>query len=263
MAYLSAMVDPIEALREQAKALEAEIHLCLDDPDKGAVHRLRTTIRRFEAQMELVGQLWKATPPPGEIKRLRKLLKKLRTIAGNVRDFDVQREFVAAHTIPQIALDARRLRRYLKRRRSDESLLLQDLLNDIHRKIEGAIQKLLDSLHDNLELSLPATQLATVARLWFAHHRGQSNTIDELHKTRKAAKIARYMAEIAPHSAAAEAVAKKLEDLQHAGGQWHDWVLLVDVAAGRLGKKHPLAEVFQHRCNLSLRAYRRRLARLV
>jgi CHAD domain-containing protein len=68
---------------------------------------------------------------------------------------------------------------------------------------------------------------------------------DHLHDLRKAAKRARYQCEAMPGPQAA-AMAKRLEDLQDAGGAWHDLLDLATVCHEQLGPEHPLSRVIEH-----------------
>ena len=82
----------------------------------------------------------------------------------------------------------------------------------------------------------------------------------QLHELRKRAKLARYLAESAPRSAvAAQRLAKQFATLQQAGGEWHDWLVLAQVAAGELGPSATLSQRFAAHADHALHAFRRRL----
>ena len=94
----STTAHPIRTLREHVTALEAAITLCLADPAPKPVHRLRTSTRRIEAQLMLL-ELLPALPLHHKTAgKARRLLKKLRRAAGQVRDLDVQNDLIATET---------------------------------------------------------------------------------------------------------------------------------------------------------------------
>ncbi len=61
----------------------------------------------------------------------------------------------------------------------------------------------------------------------------------------------------------AHRLATRYGDIQQAGGQWHDWLLLAQVASDELGKSSKLAKRFTSRADRSLRAYKRLLKRRI
>src|ERR1035438_4787019 len=80
----------------------------------------------------------------------------------------------------------------------------------------------------------------------------------QLHELRKRAKLARYVAESAPTSAvAAQRLAGQFAILQQAGGEWHDWLVLAQVAAGELGSSAKLPQRFAAHADHALLAFRR------
>ena len=82
MMQTSPAATPVEQLREQAKRLEAALSVGVATPTTKAVHELRSSTRRVEAQLELLATI-KGLPPykPAAQKVLRRL-EKLRRIAG-------------------------------------------------------------------------------------------------------------------------------------------------------------------------------------
>jgi CHAD domain-containing protein len=254
---------PIQRLREQATALEAALTVCLAKPAPRAVHRLRTSTRRIEAQLLLLDQLKGLPRHRREAEKLRKWLKKLRGLAGTVRDFDVQRKLISSQLTPKTAADARRLRSDLKKQRDNEAEALVGVLERRSSKVSLAMERLLEVLKPAEDLEVPATQLVELARGWFArNHRRAASTEKQLHTTRKVAKLVRYIAEGAPESARAKKLAKDFENIQQAGGEWHDWLQLAGVAGDEFKKDHPLVQVFEHECGKSYGAYCRKLAKL-
>jgi CHAD domain-containing protein len=252
-------VDPIECLQEQIITLKEAFAACQANPTSSAVHHLRTNIRRVEAQMKLLNQLQDLPPHHHETRKLYQELKKVRRYAGKVRDLDIQRELIMVHSTSITATDARRLHRWLKRQRDNEAAELHKMLQRTRAKVFLTLDRLYEALHSDERFSLSATQLVALTQAWFARHCRPNDTIEHLHATRKAAKLARYMVETARGSTTATKIAKSLEDIQRAGGQWHDWIQLVGIAIDKLGKRHPLAESFKGQCDLSLRGYRTKI----
>jgi len=69
MAQADQSAHPVQKLREAVASLEASVLLCLVRPGKVAVHRLRTSTRRVEAQLELLSML--PGLPPHELQAAR------------------------------------------------------------------------------------------------------------------------------------------------------------------------------------------------
>jgi len=271
---------PVQALREAVTSLEAAMLMCLARPRKEAIHRLRTSTRRIEAQLELLSML-PDLPQQGEQKQYAaRLLKKLRQAAGEVRDIDVQRNLIrdeaagksGAHgpnpqIRDQIGGEARSLNRELKRKRDEQANHLVRLLVRLRVELPLVFEKLLDTLKPAEATTLTEAELIALVRKWYARRPQSQPTapaaqdVVELHNIRKRAKLARYLAESAPQAAvAARRLAAQFEELQQAGGQWHDWLLLSKVAAQELGDSAKLTQRFAMRAARSLRAFRRRLS---
>jgi CHAD domain-containing protein len=127
-------------------------------------------------------------------------------------------------------------------------------------------EKLLHTLAPAESLALSEAQLTGLAHNLYAHPisgptPAPHNDTAQLHALRKRAKLARYLAESAPPSAAkAHRLAAHFEKLQEAGGKWHDWLLLADIAAAELGDSATLAARFAARTQSSLRTFKRRLS---
>jgi CHAD domain-containing protein len=275
MARSAPSAHPLQTLTDNIKAFEAAILVCLSKPNKKAVHKLRTTTRRIEAQLELLGTLPNLPPHDKQAQRARRLLKKLRSAAGHVRDLDVQRALIADEAAgknggprptPEIRKEATRLRRKLKHERDKQAADLLQLLKKHRKKFPVVFEKLLDALEPAESLTLSQARLIAIVREWYAQHTPGSSTPpddpDELHNIRKRAKLARYLAESAPESAAsARRLAAHFESLQQAGGKWHDWLLLQKLSASKLGKSAKLPQRFSARADDSLRDFKRRLTK--
>lgn len=262
---------PVQVLRETTTALEAAVFECLQKPRKKSVHTVRTTTRRIEAQLNLL-PLAGGFPPLGDqARKVLPILKKLRRAAGHVRDIDVQRDLIAseAEKSPDdhaVSRDAKKLRTCLGRCREKEADKLLKLLKKLHARLPRRIKALLDQLDPARDAVLPENRLLTLARDWYnlqiePHWQpAASGDPDELHAIRKIAKLARYLAETAPESATrARRLAAHFEAVQKAGGEWHDWLLLAQLARKHLGGSSPLVTRFQSSAQLALADFRHAL----
>ncbi len=268
----STFAHPIRTLREHVTALEAAITLCLADPAPKPVHRLRTSTRRIEAQLMLF-ELLPALPPHDKAARkARRLLKKLRRAAGQVRDLDVQSNLIAAEipddTPKSILNKSLQLRETLDSQRTAAAQHLIQILQKHQAKLALTVESLLTTLASAEPLTMAPTQLSTLIQSWFTQNMPADPAADpddpeHLHAIRKTAKLARYLAENAPKSARTpRKLARTFEAIQQAGGDWHDWLILSTIARDQLGKSSPLTESFTNKCHSALNAYRKRLAAL-
>ncbi|HEY4380640.1 MAG TPA: CHAD domain-containing protein [Acidobacteriaceae bacterium] len=276
MARADQSAHPLKTLREYTTALEASILVCLAKPEKKAVHKLRTSTRRIEAQLELLSLLPELPPHEKQQRRVRRILRKIRRAAGQVRDLDVQRDLVAdevagrnggARPTPALRQEASQLRSDLKRRRDAHAEELMNLLRKHRSKLPLLFEKFFDALKPAGLVTLTEAQLIALVDQWYIRHASpvSPSTLesrDQLHDIRKRAKLARYLAESAPRSAtAAHLLAARFEDLQQAGGKWHDWLLIHELAAKELGQAAKLPQRFCIHAENSLGAFKRRLAR--
>jgi len=277
MAQADQSAHPVQLLREAVASLEASVQLCLARPGKVAVHRLRTSTRRVEAQLELLSMLPGLPPHELQARNAVRLLKQLRQAAGQLRDIDVQRDLVrnevagskvngVPHPDIELRSEARRLRRALKRKGEEAADHLLRLLRKQRARLPLVFQELLDALAPAQSIALSEAELIALARGCYRNRRvprlpdaAPQNTA-ELHETRKRAKLARYLAESAPQSfPEAHRLAAQFAALQQAGGEWHDWLVLAEAAAGELGPSAQLPRRFAARANRARRAFQRRL----
>jgi CHAD domain-containing protein len=256
---------PVQALGEHAIELEAAILVCMADATPHAVHKLRTESRRIEAQLELIHGLKGVPPYRTKAAKVMRQLEKLRKAAGVVRDLDVQQKLIEDH-IPNDSIAAREdrdeLQKICKKARKRAARELQELLTKRRKKITKRLEKLLTALEPATELRVQPAELLRMAEATFhgTHALIIRNPSDEhLHGIRKAAKLARYQAELAPGSPQAKLFAKRYKSLQEAGGHWHDWFDLAAIAAEELGDHHATAAHFRDLRERELTAYRKLL----
>jgi CHAD domain-containing protein len=273
MAKRDKSTRPIQTLRETITAFEAATLLCLAKPGKEAVHRLRTSIRRIEAELEMLAML-PGLPAHGELaENARRLLKKLRRAAGRVRDLDVQRDLVRDEARGKggtIREEARGLRRNLKRRREDAAEWLLRLLEKQRVRLPLVFEALLEVLAPAESLELSEARVMELAQGWYRSgdtsrpDSGDAGSVDGLHAIRKRAKLARYIAESAPEGAvAARRLGTRFEALQQSGGEWHDWLLLEQIAAEELGDSAKLPQRFGAHAESALSDFKRHIQRKI
>jgi CHAD domain-containing protein len=202
-------------------------------------------------------------------KKTRGDLKKIRRAAGGVRDLDVQVDLIdsiqTASRNKSLTHDSSQLRAVVQATREENANRLQKLLHRRGVELTEKMENLLDTLEPVESAALTPSEIASLARNWFqkntpAAPTGDSDHPDYLHAVRKTAKLARYISENAPKTVSdARNLARSFEELQQAGGEWHDWLVLAALADSKLGASSPLTKVLTRRCQLSLQAYKKRL----
>ncbi|HEX5284952.1 MAG TPA: CHAD domain-containing protein [Bryocella sp.] len=245
----------MERLRENAKRLEAALSVGLANPTMKAVHELRAATRRVEAQLALLALVHGLPSYRPAADKLQRRLDKLRRIAGKVRDCDVQEKLLknqektmtsAVEAPAGVDKAQNKLRkRIAKNRRRGERKLLAAIEQQLP-KLARDTEAVLACLKPAAEEQIPVSQLldpieSRMERMLESRKRGE----DHLHDLRKAAKRARYQCENLPGPQAA-ALAKRLEQLQDAGGSWHDLLDLATVCHEEVGPEHPLSRVIEH-----------------
>lgn len=269
-------VQPVKQLAETAAALEAAVLDCLAKPKIKAVHKVRTMTRRIEAQLTLLPLIGGFPPYEKHAEKVRSLLKKLRRAAGAVRDLDVQQDLIAKEAeavdgdgAREIQKEARKLERQLKKRREAEAEKLLGLLKSVKPKLPKRLKGLFDTLEPAEERNLREAELLAKIRDWYRAETEpyleatakDPDDPDQLHSVRKAAKLARYLAEtISDGASRAQEVAGQFEQIQEAGGQWHDWMILSELAASELGESAALPQRFAMHAADALADFRQRIA---
>jgi CHAD domain-containing protein len=265
---MAAAAHPVRTLRELVTSLEAAMTVTLASPKPKAVHRLRTTTRRIEAQFELFALLPNLPNHAKPAKKARKLLRKIRRAAGRVRDLDVQRDLTSSRSN-----EANQLRDLFKQQRNEAAKSLLDAIDRYQLKLARSLESLLEILAAAEPLAIPVDQIAQLTLHWYAHNSPASakQSQRQLHGIRKAAKLARYIAESAApmtpsgakqRSTPAHRLALAFESLQQSGGDWHDWLTLSGIAHRELSAASPLTQSFKRRCEKSLADYQRHLKSL-
>ena len=268
---------PVQQLRQAVAALEASALFCLTKPGKIAVHRLRTSTRRAQAQLELLSMLPGLPPHQLQARKAARLLKQLRHDAGQLRDIDVQRDLVrnevaagkgqgAPSPDRELRGESRRLLHVLKRKREDAADRLQRLLHKQRATLPHVFQELLDALAPAQSIALNEDEVIALVRDCYRNRCIPSlpdavpQDPAELHEIRKRAKLARYLAESAPQSfLQAHSLAVQFAALQQAGGEWHDWLILTEIAAVELGESAILPRRFAAHAERSLLEFQYRL----
>jgi CHAD domain-containing protein len=264
----AAVAKPVRTLREHAKSLEAAMEVNLVKPKKKAVHELRAETRRIEAQLDLLQMVRGLPSYRAEAEKLLDRLSKLRRLAGDVRDCDVQRKILEdkERVLASATEDAKALRKdqdrllkfVIKRRKHGEARLVRSLKQQ-QTKLTRQVELVLDVLKPAEDTEAAASGLLTNIEQRFVHLlRVPATGQEHLHEVRKAAKRGRYQCEAIPGARAA-VLAKRLEDLQDAGGEWHDFLMLAEESAEELGADHPLTRVLERKRDEHLDDYLKKL----
>jgi CHAD domain-containing protein len=193
-----------------------------------SVHSFRTTSRRLQTLLEEV------VPGSGRNqKKLLKVLDRIRKRAGKVRDLDIQLAALRSLKVPQEPRRKTQLMHSLIELRAKHEKTLRKLLNKkTIREIRARLKRASKGLkpdNDRDPLLVARKILAQVVRP------AGPVTEELLHQYRSVVKRARYAAEFAPKSGEAEQFVAQLKRLQDAVGHWHDWLILTQAAAKRLG----------------------------
>ena len=193
-----------------------------------SVHGFRTTTRRLETLLEqLLPELDRNQ------KKLLKILNRIRRRAGKVRDLDVQLAALRSLKVPQ---EPRRktqlMHRLIELRAKHEKRLRKLLTNSAIRELRKRLKR--GAKEVRAENSRDAL---TVARAMLNEVVRPAGPVSEdlLHQYRTVVKRARYAAEFAPKSAEATQFISQVKRLQDAVGNWHDWLILTQAAAKRVG----------------------------
>lgn len=294
------VVRPIATLHDRIMRLEAAIVVCRARPKKDPVHTLRKATRYVEAQLALLELVPHLPAHAKQADKVRKRLKSVRKAAGTVRDFDVQRSLVkddapnkpavktdspGEKTAPandQMHRDAKALAKELKLQRDQETAKLTALLRVEEKRLAKRLTKLEEALESAVQHTIPADRLTASIERWFRantphppangrsgkqtgrKHEVHAMDEDALHALRKASKLCRYMAEGLPANLPeAKRLASRFEAIQEAGGKWHDWLLLQEIAAKYHGNGAALTDRYTQHRDAALASYQTHVAKLL
>jgi CHAD domain-containing protein len=203
----------------------------------GAVHHLRSTIRRVETLLPEPS----AGEPTRAAKKLQKQLDRIRKRAGKVRDTDVHLEALATLAGGGDAEGVDEIRTALEKARDKYAKRLLRVLGDerdrgfvkrLRRVVGRAVataaapassNDVLADVIDRFESTLAATEPLSA---------------ENLHQFRIQTKRLRYLAETAGGSHG-ELVVAALKRAQDAIGTWHDWLTLAERATRALDVDRP------------------------
>jgi CHAD domain-containing protein len=191
------------------------------------VHRFRTHGRRIEALLDqLVPDLNRND------KRLLRMLARLRSKAGKVRDLDVQIAALRNLKIPQEpARKSQLLHALTEERRLREKKLARafdaETLRELRKRLKRAAATEIPEATDPLAVAL--RQLDKLGR----DHGPLTEKI--LHQYRIVGKRARYLAELAGNDPRAVSLVDHLKRMQDVIGDWHDWLKLSEKAERLFG----------------------------
>jgi len=236
------MPHPVATFLRLSLALKTAMAECLAQPTPKTVHRLRATIRRIKATLDLLVDTADLPTLPKRSKQFRRSLRQVRRAAGAVRDLDAHSELLADYKTTAGAED---LTKHLEAARSGKVQQLQHSIRKEQVDIYRNLEKLETTLASATSLNLSGGILVHLATSSLAPAlRGlDPNDDDDLHSVRKACKTARYIAEIgAESSKAASELTKRLQKLQRIIGVWHDHLVLCGESQESLPNDSPLTE---------------------
>lgn len=230
---------------------------CRANARKGAVHRVRTGSRRMEALLrKLLEDHPEAKAFDDAASKALRHLKKIRRLAGPVRDRDVQARLVQNLRVKvRDPKETEAMLTYLTAEREASAKKLQDGIGKHAIALERATETLAKEFQ-NLSAHA-ATPLAT-SKQWVARALQAKNALSKsnLHEFRKQTKAARYVAEFGAAHKESQGMAASLHSLQDAIGRWHDWDLLGHEARKVVGKKSATAQACREKAE---RAFSRAL----
>jgi CHAD domain-containing protein len=221
---------PIDPKRYRAvfQKLERDLVKLSSKPQAQSVHRFRTGTRRLQI---LLGNL--APKLDRNEKKLLKLLGRIRKRAGKVRDLDVQSAALRSLKVPHDPRRKTQLVNQLIELRAQQEKKLR-------KTVDGAtireVRKRLKRAAKRFQPEASRDPLA-VARGMLQRLERASQPLSEavLHQYRILSKRARYAAEFATPSPAADRFIAEIKRIQDASGDWHDWLTLTQTANQRLG----------------------------
>lgn len=205
------------------------VRLAEDRIDSDVLHNFRTTTRRLETLLTHI-----LPDDNRNEKKLLKMLDRIRRRAGKVRDLDLE---LAALRNLKISQEPRRktqliqqlIELRLKYETKLRKLLKHSDISDIDRRLKKATKR--------IDLGRARDPLGVAKEILESVKHPAAEASDEvLHRYRTAVKSARYAAEFASKSAESVRLVSKLQHLQDALGNWHDWQMVTQAAEENLGE---------------------------
>jgi CHAD domain-containing protein len=214
------------------------IRICKDLPRNPApekVHQFRTTLRRIESVVAA------ASPDlaPKEHKLLEQL-KRVRKIAGRLRDIDVQLEALFSLSIDRGFDHKKQVQQALEGKRKRRAAKLGDALTEfseslpkvarLGKKVAGSDQSIDSGGVDFHQLAMD--QWAQAASKYDLSATSQISP-ESLHDLRLDLKRVRYTAEMAARDGN-DSLIPQAKRIQDAIGEWRDWATLTETAEKEL-----------------------------
>lgn len=209
-----------------------------NDPSSSSAHFFRTSERRLGAWMAA-----QELHPRGKQRKVLGFLDELRRRSGKLRDAEVLQERLKelASTSPDAEPIAAKLQRSAEKHRAK----LQELLaSDRVQAVEELLASWLAEFSETVNRSSP--ELLEKAIEDYAAFVALRRELDEdsLHDYRLACKEFRYTAELAGEMPEAKRMIEHWKSVQDAIGEWHDWLVLEQVARKAI-KKPKRSELVQ------------------
>jgi CHAD domain-containing protein len=209
--------------------LEPDLVKLSSKPRPDSVHRFRTGTRRLQI---LLGEL--SPKLDRSEKKLLKQLARIRKRAGKVRDLDVQLAALRSLKVPQEPRRKTQLVNHLiELRRQQEKKLRKAADKATVREIRKRLKRAAKRFNPKTARD---PLVAAKAMLDQPEPGAAPLTEAVLHQYRILSKRARYAAEFASPSPAAEKFIAELKVLQDALGDWHDWLTLRETAIQHVGE---------------------------
>lgn len=222
-----------------AGRLGSTLARCVAAPDVDSIHHARTGSRRLDAALDaLERETGETEAMRKSAAKLRKLLKKVRSRAGRVRDLDVHRSLLGKLSVEGgagIGREIELLDAELEGRRERRAVKFQQGAWRWRERLE---QRCRAVLRAGEEAGDPPAEAgaAELALESFADLCREIPVLDagRLHDFRKGAKHARYIAE-GGEDDRSQRTAKRLKRMQDTIGLWHDWLVLAEEARAAAG----------------------------
>jgi CHAD domain-containing protein len=223
------------ALAERLVAVRHFLDNALGGSDEAEqIHQLRVWTRRASAALKL----FDPALPRSQAKRMKKLLRKLRRTAGDIRDCDIHLERLRREETVVPKRIAREITRERHQARQKLKQLRRRLQND--SRVEKLIERLLEKIgwpkrHSSREAPAFTTfchqQIRPLADKFFQLAEADLSKTDKLHALRIAGKRLRYALELAPATMPARAhqqLCSKLSEVQDRLGEVCDQHAAID-----------------------------------